>query len=64
MSRIKVFGGLGDGELRSLLKTAADDLNYAAEHMNKSEWHQLCFAATVVYAQELSRRGLRLKEAH
>lgn len=31
---------------------------------NETEWRQLCFAATVVYAQELSRRGLRPKEAH
>lgn len=53
---------LTDKELLAAGQEAVDDLTKAALTQPGSDWHQACFAATVIYAEELSRRGLRLKE--
>ena len=51
---------LNDDELRANAKTASFDLQAAAENDRDSEWHGSCFAATVLYAQEMTKRGINL----
>lgn len=50
------LASLTDTELAVCLKTAAADLEKAAEDDRDSEWHSACFAATIVYCQETDRR--------
>lgn len=55
---------LSDGELKVALTEAHDDLMKAADEQPNSEWHGTCFAATLVYSQEMNRRGLKLATTH
>ena len=52
------LASLDDNELRERLAFAVNDCKEAGHELNNSEWHSACFAAAVVYAQELNRRGL------
>ena len=52
------LAALDDNELRENLERAVTDCKEAAQELNNSEWHAACFAAAVVYSQELNRRGL------
>ena len=49
-----------DEELKSTFHQAKTDLEEASIIANESDWHVACFAATVILAQEMGRRGLRL----
>lgn len=51
------LAGLDDSQLHQLLAEAVNDCKEAAAELNSSEWHAACFAAAVVYAQELNKRG-------
>jgi hypothetical protein len=55
---------MDDDQLKAAMIQARDDLAEAADHEPESEWHQACFAAALTYAQELSRRGIRLVATH
>jgi hypothetical protein len=55
---------LSDDELLSRAKIANDDCVEAANTRRNSEWHDACFAACVVFSEELSKRGLRLQPLH
>ena len=50
------LAGLSDDELADRLRVAVADLERAAEEENESEWHEACFAASVLYCQESDRR--------
>ena len=52
------LAALDDNELREHLERAVTDCKEASHELNNSEWHAACFAAAVVYSQELNRRGL------
>ena len=47
-------------ELIISLGSAHRHLATASVNKPGSEWHETCFLATVAYAQELNRRGVRL----
>lgn len=51
---------LSDGDVLMWMRTASDDLAKASEEVPDSEWHEACFAATVMLAMEANSRGLRL----
>jgi len=53
------FDSLTDDELKSAFKTAEADLADASEQQPNSEWHQCCFAGWFLYAEEMTRRGIR-----
>ena len=48
-----------DQEILDGLRQAVVDTEDAARELNNSEWHEQCFAAAVVYAQEATRRGIK-----
>lgn len=49
---------LSNDDLRDAMNVAHADLAAAVREQPESEWHQVCFAATVLLAQEVNRRGL------
>jgi hypothetical protein len=55
------IASLSDDDLIKRTGIAMDDLTEASHKQNNSEWHQSCFAATVLYCEEMSRRGLKVK---
>jgi hypothetical protein len=50
---------LSNDELIQKLEIAIQDLEAAAEKEHGSEWHESCLAATVLYCNEMSKRGLK-----
>lgn len=55
---------LSDDELITQARTAHDDLAEAARTQRNSEWHETCFAGVMVFAGELTKRGLSLATKH
>lgn len=55
---------LSDDQLLVAFNEAREDLAKAAHDEPNSEWHQCCFAATVIYAQELLDREIRPQPFH
>lgn len=53
-----------DNELINEFKEAIGKLEAAAENEPNSEWHESCFAATFLFAEEMGKRGLSLNTAH
>lgn len=53
------LAALSDDQLLAAFDEAREDLAQAAHDDSNSEWHQCCFAGVVIYAQELSDRGIR-----
>lgn len=49
---------LTNDQLKDALNTAYGDLAEAVREQPESEWHEACFAATVLLCQEIERRGL------
>ena len=49
---------LPDADLKAAFQEAVDDCQKAGTEQPNSEWHEACFAACVVFSQEVSRRGL------
>lgn len=45
-------------DLQQSLATAVVDLREAAEKETDLEWHESCFAAVILYSQEISRRNI------
>jgi hypothetical protein len=58
------LAGMTDAELIAACEEAKTDLAEAAAQQPNSERHQECFAGLIVYAQELSKRGIRLAPLH
>lgn len=56
--------GLSDEELREAVVTVREDLAEAAADHNGSEWHEACFAAAMIVALEVERRGMVLNVIH
>lgn len=54
-----VMSSFTDDELRTQAIDCRNDLKKAAEYQPESEWHETCFAAMLIYAQEMNRRGLK-----
>jgi len=54
------LASLSNIELLWRAETCEKDLHEAAEKENNSEWHGSCFAAMILFCQELNRRGLKL----
>ena len=53
------FASLNDIELKEKLYTAYNDLRAVSKEDPDSEWHASCFAATILYTQELNKRGIK-----
>lgn len=53
-----------DGELLNLRDSVMSDLKAAAENNPESEWHQECFAAAVMVANEIKSRPHLLQKVH
>lgn len=49
-----------DKELKSAFDEAKIDLENAANTERNSEWHEACFAAVIILAQEIARRRIRM----
>jgi len=58
------YSVLSDDELQSAFDEAKQDLAKATDSEPNSEWHQACFAATYLYAVEMSKRGLKSETVH
>jgi hypothetical protein len=58
------LAGMTDAQLIAAFKEAESDLKKAATEQPESEWHQSCFAGLLVFAGELSKRGIRLSPLH
>ena len=58
------LASLSDAGLLVAAKEAQSDLEQAAREEPNSEWHQECFAGLVIYAAEMSARGLKLATVH
>ncbi len=52
---------MNDKELLSWLAIANADLALVSKNDPNSEWHEECFAATVLLAQEANKRGVKLE---
>jgi hypothetical protein len=55
---------MSDKELIAACEEVKADLSKAAYDNPGSEWHQACFAAALLYCEELSERGIRLGTVH
>lgn len=55
---------MSDDELIKATKEAYNDLTIAAKDEPNSEWHQSCFAATILFADEMAKRGLKISTVH
>lgn len=55
-----VLASFSDEELHAQAMDCRNDLQKAAEEQPESEWHEACFAAMLIYAKEMNRRGLCL----
>ena len=53
-----------DSELLEEVETAYNSLMTITEEDMNSEWHEACFAATVVLAMEMNKRGLKRREGN
>lgn len=51
-----------DEQLLNITEEIYSDLQNAAETQPNSEWHEDCFGAMCVAAQEMNARGLKRKE--
>jgi hypothetical protein len=56
-----MLANMSDAELMAATQEAIDDCGKAERN---SPWHEACFAASVVFSQECSKRGIRLKPLH
>lgn len=54
----KHLAGLSEPELIDAIKQVYQDLDDAAKNANETPWHEACFAATVMYLREASKRGI------
>lgn len=54
---------LDNEQLLDAMELAWSDLHKAAHDDNQGERHQQCFAACVVYSQEMGKRGLKRRQA-
>lgn len=53
-----------NAELIAATKEAKSDLEKASRDQPDSEWHSSCFAGLLVYAREMSERGLTMASIH
>lgn len=58
------IAALTDDEVRVWAKTANEDCIEAGNSKKDSEWHVACFAACVVFSQEMTRRGITIRTLH
>lgn len=52
---------LSDDDLKAKFKESTDDLVEAAGGAD-TEWHEACFAGTIIYATEMNKRGIVLRK--
>lgn len=50
---------LTNEELVESFETAKTDLEEVSDEDRNSEWHEACFAAVIVYGNEVVRRGIK-----
>lgn len=55
------LANLSDDELRDAVARVKVDLAEAAQHQPQSERHSECFAAAMLFAGEVQRRGMVIK---
>lgn len=56
------IASLSDAELVAKRNAAFADLANAADECPNSEWHEACFAASVIFAKAANQRGLKSEE--
>jgi hypothetical protein len=61
MNQTEYLTSLDDAELKRQAGICYDDLQIAANMEHNSNWHESCFAAAVMFAQELNRRGIEMR---
>ena len=64
MDTQEYLSGLSNEELMAKIGEAKYDLGRAANEEPNSKWHQSCFAAFFMMAQEAAKRGLKLSTVH
>jgi hypothetical protein len=57
------MASLTDDEVIAWAKTANEDCIEAGNTERDSDWHAACFAACVVFSQEMARRGINMQTA-
>jgi len=55
------FSDMSDDEVLYWFEEACSDLAEVAAKEPNTEWHECCFAATIVLADEMSKRNLNRK---
>ena len=55
------FNSMSDEQVLQIARMVDTDLTDAAENQCGSEWHQECFAAAFITAQEMNKRGIKLQ---
>lgn len=58
------YKDMNSNELMESLREALQDLAVAANTQRESEHHQECFATVMLFAQEVSNRGLKISPLH
>lgn len=58
------LNSLDDAGLVASFNEAKNDLEAAANDKPDSDWHSECFAAVLIYAGELNKRGLKASTVH
>lgn len=58
-----MIGDMTDEWVMHWFGIVGEDLAKACEEEPNSEWHSACFAASVLLAQEMNKRGLTKKPA-
>ena len=56
------FDSLSDNQVLELAEECNSDLLKASSDNPESEWHEACFAAMVLTAQEMNKRGLKREQ--
>lgn len=51
---------LSNSELLGNFFMAKTDLEKITKEQSNTEWHEACFAATILYLQEANKRGLKV----
>jgi len=54
--------GISDDNLVYFANECAKDLELASKEQNNSEWHEACFAAFILFSQEIGKRGLKITD--
>jgi hypothetical protein len=58
------LSSMSNEDLISATEVADKDLRDASTNQPNTEWHECCMAGVIIFAQELSKRGLKINAIH